>query len=430
MDISDWAQNQLYFQDGRFAKDKLWCFFTLNYIYRRRNSNQSQWFIKDFAGNVPPSLNQLQDLIDAGDMTFIEKLMYFGKVVPGTAAYWRSKKAELYSWINHHVEFGRGAPTIFMTLSCAEYFWPDLKRLLQDFIMSSEKKNINLEMNIHGLGEIINSLSLIVQDFFHVRVDTFLQHIGKQLFGIHHYWGRFEFAKSRGQIHLHLLGIINGAVKDGGIQDHLHKYKDNKKEQAKVLSEWARDTFNMTAELKDDNSILSDHDISPCNIRLFQTKDMGTDQLELCKFCQIHTCSDYCLRTSKTKEKSDESNENTTKSNKKRKCRVGCGTEIKPLSAITPGWPIQDSDTIDKDARGFKKLCLKRNNSRLTQSSLYCLQSWRANCDISILIYETDPKYPDATEISNITDYVISYACKGNQSYAIERKQIKDFTQR
>lgn len=127
LEISDWAENLLYYQDGRFAKDKLWCFFTLNYIYRRRNFNQSQWFVKDFSGNNTPCLETLHKMIDDGDVSFIEKLMYFGKIIPGTAAYWRHKKAELYSWINHHVEQGRGAPSIFLTLSCAEYLWPDIR---------------------------------------------------------------------------------------------------------------------------------------------------------------------------------------------------------------------------------------------------------------------------------------------------------------
>jgi hypothetical protein len=31
LDMSKWAQNLLYYQDGRFVKNKLWCFFTLNY---------------------------------------------------------------------------------------------------------------------------------------------------------------------------------------------------------------------------------------------------------------------------------------------------------------------------------------------------------------------------------------------------------------
>ena len=80
LELADWAENLLYYQDGRFAKDKLWFFFTLNYIYRRRNYNQSQWFVKDFTGNNTPSLETLHKMIDDGDVSFIEKLMYFGKI--------------------------------------------------------------------------------------------------------------------------------------------------------------------------------------------------------------------------------------------------------------------------------------------------------------------------------------------------------------
>ncbi len=40
-----------------------------------------------------------------------------------------------------------------------------------------------------------------------------------KVFGITHYWVRFEFSKSRGQIHLHLLAIIGDANKENGIYD-------------------------------------------------------------------------------------------------------------------------------------------------------------------------------------------------------------------
>lgn len=84
--------------------------------------------MNDFAGDCPPTLEDLKDKLESGDSSFIDKLMYFGKVVPGSSAYWRGKKSELYSWINHHNKRGRGAQTLFLTLSCAAYFWPDLKR--------------------------------------------------------------------------------------------------------------------------------------------------------------------------------------------------------------------------------------------------------------------------------------------------------------
>jgi len=90
------------------------------------------------------SLEELQKMIYDGNLSFIDKLMYFGKIIPGSASHWRSKKAELYSWINHHVEKGRGAPSIFLTLSCAEYLWPDIRRILQHFIEATTRRKIDL----------------------------------------------------------------------------------------------------------------------------------------------------------------------------------------------------------------------------------------------------------------------------------------------
>ena len=42
------------------------------------------------------------------------------------------------------------------------------------------------------------------------------------------------------------------------------------------------------------------------------------------------------------------------------------------------------------------------------------IQTWRGNCDIQILIYDSDPDNFDLREISKVTDYVIAYSCKGN----------------
>jgi len=117
--------------------------------------------------------------------------MYFGKVVPGSNAYWRSKKAELYSWISQHIEKGRGPPSIFMTLSCAEYFWPDLKRLLVKYIHLTEGIQVDLDSNINKLHQALNDYTIIVQEFFQLPVDKFLKTMGLEVFGIKHYWGRF-----------------------------------------------------------------------------------------------------------------------------------------------------------------------------------------------------------------------------------------------
>ena len=100
-----------------------------------------------------------------------------------------------------------GPPTLFITLSCAEYHWPDIKRLLQEClkIAGSNKADEVKE----GYVQSINDYTLIVQEYFQQRVMAWLKTIGKIIFGIKHHWLRYEFAPGRGQIHAHMLAITD-----------------------------------------------------------------------------------------------------------------------------------------------------------------------------------------------------------------------------
>ena len=129
---SQWARTQLRYFDGRFQKDPMWCFYALNFVQRHRNKKSGGFFLKDFVTNKPATLSELIERIEKGDTSFIDQLQYFSGKLEGSDAYWRKMKAELYSWINHHVEKGNGPPSLFMTLSCAEYFWADLQRLIDE----------------------------------------------------------------------------------------------------------------------------------------------------------------------------------------------------------------------------------------------------------------------------------------------------------
>jgi hypothetical protein len=111
-------------------------------------------------------LEALQTKLLNGDQSFIDKLMYFGKVVPGSNAYWRSKKSRIIFMDYHHIEKGRGPPDIFMTLSCAKYFWLDLKKLLEHNIYITEGVKVDLDVNLHKLHQALNDYTIIVQDFF------------------------------------------------------------------------------------------------------------------------------------------------------------------------------------------------------------------------------------------------------------------------
>jgi len=428
IEVADWAENLLYYEDGRFCADKQWCFFTLNYVYRRRNQGQSRFFVDKFIGELPPTIQEVQDRIEKQDTSFIDKLMYFSKNVPNSTGYWRHKKAELYSWINHHIEYGRGPPTVFMTLSCAEYFWPDLKRLLEQTILRNENKIVDLDTDRNILNKAINDHTIVVQQYFHIRVDSFLKTVGKHVFGIKHYWARFEFAKSRGQIHLHLLGILE----DNKNFHDMWNLEGQKEKQEQMLGKWAEQMFNMTAELPYPAEITANAKC-PCTERFSQiATSRKLDELLLCNLCQMHKCNGFCLRNQDTTKKENQLQQHQTEKQKikRRKCRSGFGVEETPNTGDTPGWPLQDKTTISSDQRGFDELCMKRNNSRLNQTSLYCLQSWRANCDMKILLYKTNPSKPDMSEIARVSDYIVGYCCKGNNTQAIERKTVKDFIMR
>jgi hypothetical protein len=54
----------------------------------------------------------------------------FSRNIKGSDNFWRSRTEDLQRWITHHVARGHGPPTFFITLSCAENWWIDLKRLL------------------------------------------------------------------------------------------------------------------------------------------------------------------------------------------------------------------------------------------------------------------------------------------------------------
>jgi hypothetical protein len=54
----------------------------------------------------------------------------------------------------------------------------------------------------------VNDYSIVIQEYFQARVANFLENYSKRVFGIEHYFARFEFAKSRGHIHVHLLVFL------------------------------------------------------------------------------------------------------------------------------------------------------------------------------------------------------------------------------
>ena len=468
---SQWARIQLRYYDGRFQKDPMWCFYALNYVQRHRNKKSGGFFLKDFVTNKPATLRDLITKLENGDTTFIEQLQYFSGKLEGSDAYWRKMKAELYSWISHHIEVGNGPPNLFMTLSCAEYFWPDVQRLINQrselgcsngtyqqqnvqeyveafwpfsftclkpyIILSYQTKHISYADNKKANGSnnekkawvrAVNDHALLVQEHFQQRVISFLESYGRHVLGIKHYWVRYEFAKGRGQIHAHLLAITDDASMAYARDD------ESPQERCQRVESWVSKHFGMTAThpATDCNGYLNMSMVgrpegslkvgtTPMSSRTIDKPNCHQDLIDLCNCTQMHKCSSYCMREpkKKRKRKTDKSTVNN------RYCRFGCGSESKSDSCNTPGFPLNQESRIVRDQRGFLKLELKRNTRRMLQTSFNVLQPWRANCDLQIMLYDSTSDNFDYGEMARVTDYVVSYSCKGNQTLQIERDNIK-----
>lgn len=65
-----------------------------------------------------------------------------------------------------------------MTLSCAYYFWPEIKRILEEFILLAEGESVNLEPDHSTSNSVLNDYSLVVEEFFHLCVKEYFKIIG------------------------------------------------------------------------------------------------------------------------------------------------------------------------------------------------------------------------------------------------------------
>ena len=138
-----------------------------------------------------------------------------------------------------------------------------------------------------------NEYSIVVQEYFQKRVDIWLQTVGRKVFHIKHYWIRFEFAPSRGQIHAHMLVICDRAF-ISPLEQHIAKHPQQK---TQILSEWVQRSFDMTSLLNldmqgNDTLLTCQH---PSSIYYSEACDKNVDQFLCQTKLQYHECSSYCL---------------------------------------------------------------------------------------------------------------------------------------
>ena len=292
--LKDWGKHILRYKDGRFLRDKFFSFYSCNYIVRHQNTSSGNWFIRDFNKGGPRDLEELKERVASGDSSFIDRVTYFNYHVKGSTPFWHRQRAELYTWINHHVQAGHGPPMFFITLSCAENYWPDIIRLVKERVELAGGPSDECYHGSPKLHQFLNDYALVVQEYFQERVKTWLDTVGRLIFGINHYWVRYEFAPGRGQIHAHLLATsADNAIYKLCHEDY--RTENGKQKRADRLSVWAEKKFGLTAMAPKeyDSHVNETH---PSTLLLSDVTDERTDFCSLAKSCAHHKCSGFCMR--------------------------------------------------------------------------------------------------------------------------------------
>jgi hypothetical protein len=151
----------------------------------------------------------------------------------------------------------------------------------------------------------VNDYSIVIQEYFQARVTDFLENYAKQVFGIEHYFARFEFSKSRGQIHVHLLAVLGKKSRIADLNELVYKERFNTEKQAQVADDYLNKVFGLTAihpgsteerllnrsNIRQPEGTCGKIDIHPSSLKLSDVTDYKQDLCDLCNNCQMHGCS-------------------------------------------------------------------------------------------------------------------------------------------
>jgi len=196
--LHDWAEHLLWYQAGRFARHKVWKFVVHKMIMRNHAFRQSRYFVDQQLGDPQLTIADLQERLARGDTSLTNKLLYFGANLCGTAQYWHQRQRELQALVEFMVNKKKGLPSFFMTRSCAEFYFPPLRRLLEQDILQTMGKEVYLAEDRNAGYKAVQENTLIVMNYFDLRTQSYHDKILKPVFGVSDYWYRYEFAKSWG----------------------------------------------------------------------------------------------------------------------------------------------------------------------------------------------------------------------------------------
>jgi hypothetical protein len=220
-----------------------------------------------------------------GDTSWIDRICYYSKLVVSSAGYWRYKKAELYSWIQHHVDAGHGPPTF----SWLFLRWIQMARHQKTLTDRFQCANLSVpDIEKTSFVRFINDYTIIIQEYFQERLQLWLNTVGRN---VSYQILLLIWIRSFKRTHAHMLEFMKILMFYKNIIDCVWKQNFT----SFIFTRMGRTNISNDSIFAQKCSIGKDSGPHPNSI-LYDLTDLTRDKAACLVCLQNHDCNGYCMQ--------------------------------------------------------------------------------------------------------------------------------------
>ncbi|KAK3924461.1 ATP-dependent DNA helicase RRM3 [Frankliniella fusca] len=331
----EYFQYLMNYKDSRFSSHKIFPYFAWNSVMRWECLTKGTVYMKKLPEFKKVNVNLLKVFMkctpDIG-----KDVMVYSSSIRSSRDFWYSRSSELQDMVKQI-----GLPTIFFTLSAADFHWPRLYDLLKEI---SHQNELN-ETERHNL--MFNNPK-ICSDYFFEVAEIFINSIIIPHFNVKDHWYRYEW-QLRGSHHVHGVLCFVGAVNVKELQSKFNEVK------LKVIQ-----YFEKFISCQNPNTNFVQTADHPCRTRIEDVSDYSDDLAALVNTVQRHTvCSTKtCLKLNK-------------------QGNIVCKHNFPKV--------LRETSDIIMNPRKYFEFEGKRNDDRLNKFNKFTLVNWRGNHITAVL---------------------------------------------
>lgn len=190
----------------RVHENHVFLYYCMNTVLNRRARGLGQVYVDHHPDTRSLTLEDLQAMVRDRDYGLLHSCFNFCSKLPATNSFWFAQRCRLLNMVEK-----LGPPTMFVTLSAADSFWPHLGRVVES-VGGPPVPTRSADRHNHRR-MLLNRYPALAADVFFQRAMAMLNHVIVPLFGFVDTFVRVEF-QHRGSPHLHIVGWMAGVPPD------------------------------------------------------------------------------------------------------------------------------------------------------------------------------------------------------------------------